>query len=225
MKLKFLNKLPLVNLIIRFILKKIKDKRRAEVNNIPKLSIKRKHTHNGHILTDRQHLLELLPKEGVVAEIGVDNGDFTEKIININKPNKIHLIDIWSSKRYGENKFNHVKNKFSKLINNKTMSISRITSIDAASSFKDGYFDWIYIDTDHSYLNTLNELIAYEKKIKANGFIVGHDYVMGNWIKSSKYGVIEAVSEFCVNFNWKLVYWTADFTENNSFAIQRINKT
>ena len=51
---------------------------------------------------------------------------------------------------------------------------------------------------------------------------MGHDYVMGNWRKSGKYGVIEAVAEFCVNRSWKLIYWTADFTENNSFAIQRI---
>ena len=63
---------------------------------------------------------------------------------------------------------------------------------------------------------------AYESKIKSNGFICGHDYVMGNWSRSNKYGVIESVNEFLVKKNWKLVYWTSDFTESNSFAIQRI---
>ena len=45
---------------------------------------------------------------------------------------------------------------------------------------------------------------------------------MGNWSKSNKYGVIESIAEFTCKKNWKLVYWTSDFTENNSFAIQRI---
>ena len=219
---KFFNKLPIVSFAINFILKKIKDKRNAEVNSIPKHLLKKEHTLNGTILANREHLLEVLPKQGVVAEIGVDSGFFTEKIISITNPDKLHLIDTWSSKRYGQNKFDLVKNKFSKQINNRIINISRDTSIDAASSFNDSYFDWIYIDTDHSYSTTLKELLAYENKIKADGFILGHDYVMGNWRKSGKYGVIEAVAEFCVNRNWKLIYWTADFTENNSFAIQRI---
>jgi hypothetical protein len=222
MNLRFINKLPIVNFVSKFILRKIKGKRSAEVNNIPKHLLKKEHTLNGSILANREQLLEVLPKQGVVAEIGVDSGDFTEKIINITNPNKLHLIDTWSYKRYGQNKFDLVKNKFSKKINSKIINISRVTSVDAASSFNDGYFDWIYIDTDHSYSTTLNELLAYEKKIKADGFILGHDYVMGNWRKSGKYGVIEAVAEFCVNRSWKLIYWTADFTENNTFAIQRI---
>ena len=93
----------------------------------------------------------------------------------------------------------------------------------------------------HDYVKKINGKIIFElgedvefksynlqfrkmisSKLKVDGFILGHDYVMGNWMKSGKYGVIEAVAEFCVNRNWKLIYWTADFTENNSFAIQRI---
>ena len=222
MNFRFINKLPIINFVFNFILRKIKDKRSAEVNSIPKHLLKKEHTLNGSILANRDHLLEVLPKQGVIAEIGVDSGNFTEKIIEINKPNKLHLIDTWSTKRYGQNKFELVKNKFSKQINSGIINITRATSVGAASSFNDNYFDWIYIDTDHSYSTTKKELLAYEKKIKVDGFILGHDYVMGNWMKSGKYGVIEAVAEFCVNRNWKLVYWTADFTENNSFAIQRI---
>ena len=37
--------------------------------------------------------------------------------------------------------------------------------------FKDDYFDWIYIDTDHSYPTTIGELEAYAPKIKENGII------------------------------------------------------
>ena len=45
---------------------------------------------------------------------------------------------------------------------------------------------------------------------------------MGNWASGYKYGVIEAVAEFCVKRNWKIAYVTADYTENPSFAIRKI---
>ena len=46
--------------------------------------------------------------------------------------------------------------------------------------------------------------------------------MMGNWLKSYRYGVIEAVHQFCVENNWQIILLTADQTENLSFAIKRI---
>ncbi|MEX0773138.1 MAG: class I SAM-dependent methyltransferase, partial [Balneolales bacterium] len=83
------------------------------------------------------------------------------------------------------------------------------------------YFDWIYIDTDHSYETTRDELRLYASKVKQGGIIAGHDYVKGNWITTYRYGVIEAVHEFCVNNDWELIYLTAEPIENQSFAIRR----
>ena len=58
--------------------------------------------------------------------------------------------------------------------------------------------------------------------MKEDGIIAGHDYMMGNWLKTLRYGVIEAVHQFCIEDNWQLIYLTADQTENLSFAIKRI---
>ena len=79
MNLRFINKLPIISFVVNFILRKIKDKRSAEVNSIPKHLLKKKHTLNGSILANRDHLLEVLPKEGVIAEIGVDSGNLLKK--------------------------------------------------------------------------------------------------------------------------------------------------
>ena len=223
MILKFIKRFSITRIITNYILKKIKIKRRAEVDSMPKLSIKKKNIQNGSILSNRKHLLEVLPKNGIVAELGVDNGYFTEQIIKTSNPKKLYLIDTWSSERYTQDKFELVKNKFSEEIKSKRIEILRSNSVEAAKLFQNNYFDWIYIDTDHSYSTTMQELNAYESKIKTNGFICGHDYVMGNWSKSNKYGVIESVNEFLIKRNWKLVYWTSDFTENNSYAIHRID--
>ena len=191
--------------------------------DMPKIPISDIHVDGGRLISNRLAMLELLPKDGVVAELGVDSGDFTEKILNINNPKKLELVDIWGSARYNDAKFDSVCKKFSKYIKDNKVSITRKLSTEAAESFDDNYFDWIYIDTNHSYQTTKEELHAYKHKVKDAGFIAGHDYVMGNWNKPSKYGVMEAVAEFCVQENWKIVYLTADISENNSFVITRIS--
>jgi hypothetical protein len=54
------------------------------------------------------------------------------------------------------------------------------------------------------------------------GSLSGHDYVMGNWLKVLRYGVIEAVREFCVERDWDLVVLTSESIENQSFSLRRI---
>ena len=102
------------------------------------------------------------------------------------------------------------------------ISIYRSDSINATNLFDNEFFDWIYIDTDHSYETTCKELNSWSSKVKQEGVIAGHDYMMGNWLKTQRYGVIEAVHQFCVEDNWQIIYLTADQTENISFAIKRI---
>ena len=62
MILRLLKKLFLMKIIFNFILKRIKIKRQAEIDSIPKHSIKKKNILNGSILANREHLLEDLPK-------------------------------------------------------------------------------------------------------------------------------------------------------------------
>ena len=49
--------------------------------NIPIFEIQNKHLVNAKMLPNREQLLENLPKNGIVAELGVDNGRFSEKIL------------------------------------------------------------------------------------------------------------------------------------------------
>ena len=80
--------------------------------NIPIFEIQNKHLVNAKMLPNREQLLENLPKNGIVAELGVDNGRFSEKILEINKPKILHLIDSWDSARYSKNKEKKVFDMF-----------------------------------------------------------------------------------------------------------------
>lgn len=193
-------------------------------SKIPRVDLSKIHVNNAKLLISREELLSLLPFGGVVAELGVDQGDFSESILNITKPQKLHLIDTWGSKRYNQHKRNSVENRFSKEVKENSVEINIGLSTDVVTNFKDNYFDWIYIDTTHSYKTTIEELEAYRTKIKPNGYITGHDFILGNWDALVRYGVIEAVYEFCVKYNWELLYVTTEISSNPSFAIRRIAK-
>lgn len=186
-----------------------------------KFMLEDKHISELKTLLDRNSLLQHLPKSGIVAEIGVDRGEFSKKILNFCKPQKLFLIDAWELERYSSGKI-EVQNKFSREIVNNEIEIVCKSSIRAAVDLEDRSLDWVYIDTDHSYNTTLSELYAYSKKIKKNGIIAGHDFCKGNWITQYKYGVIDAVHEFCVKEGYRILYLTSSNEYYKSYAIQKI---
>jgi hypothetical protein len=200
----------------------LRDMRRRDEAQLPKQPLCQRHINGTRLLTNRETLLEHLPKGGIVAEIGVAAGEFSRAILDISKPQKIHLVDSWGSDRYGDDLYASVQTKFRSEVNTKQVIIHRKTSLDAISEFPDHYFDWVYIDTTHSYELTRNELKQYAKKIKQNGFLAGHDYQQVNWSSLYRNGVIEAVHEFCVEEDYRIRYITMDISECQSFAIQKI---
>src|SRR5437879_9344155 len=63
----------------------------------PKLTSR--HINNLRVVTTRFELLTLLPSNDIVAEVGVGEGDYSEKILRLSSPKRLHLIDAWSSER------------------------------------------------------------------------------------------------------------------------------
>lgn len=213
-----------------FIKKQVKDKvRKAFSDQIKKLEegynfveLGDEYFVNTKVLSNRERLLEYMPKNGVVAELGVNEGDFSEKILSTTNPKKLHLIDVWASKRYHEGLYSSVKKRFSSQIESNLVEINRGLSIEAVNSFSDNYFDWIYIDTDHSYSTTKAELELYAPKMKEGGIIAGHDFSRGSWYNIVRYGVIEAVYEFCEKNKWEVLYLSMENKGSKSFAIRKM---
>lgn len=200
----------------------LKQARIQRERQIPKIPLKSEHVENCATILNRELMLHKLGKGGNVAEIGVDEGKFSQQIFEINTPDNYHLIDVWGTDRFHDGKYEAVKGYFQKQIENEQVHIHKKLSTEAAFDFEDDYFDWIYIDTNHTYETTRDELRLYAPKMKKGGIIAGHDYVTGNWITTFRYGVVEAVHEFCVQFGWEIIYLTIEPTENQSFAIRKL---
>lgn len=60
-------------------------------------------------------------------------------------------------------------------------------SVPAAKTFDDGFFDFVFLDADHSYENAVADVGAWITKVRSGGIMSGHDYSMG--------GVNRAVNE------------------------------
>ena len=186
------------------------------------VDLEEKHIRNLRVFLDRNAMLEALPKNTIIAEIGVAEGNFSEKLISITRPKKIHLIDYWAGEKYDDVMRLHVQQKFKNEIDASMVEINCGDSVDELSKFSDGYFDWVYIDTDHSYKTTVQELYICRSKVKENGIIAGHDYITGSWKSKYRYGVIEAVNEFCIKYNWEIIFLTHEGHRHLSYAIRKI---
>lgn len=191
---------------------------------VPRMELSTRHIENGRLILNRTEMLKRLQKNQICAEIGVDKGEFTSKIIRYTTPKKLHLIDSWNDPpRYHQGLAELVKGKYATQIKKRLVEVNIGDSVEVLKEFEDEYFNWVYLDTDHSYTRTASELMILNLKVKRDGFILGHDYTLGNWDNNFMYGVIEAVNEFCIKYNWEFIYFTMEPNRFNSFCIRRIS--
>ena len=57
-------------------------------------------------------------------------------------------------------------------------------SIDAAKTYPDSSLDFVYIDADHTYQAVIEDIKAWESKVKPGGYIAGHDAHMYEVLKA-----------------------------------------
>ena len=124
----------------------------------------------------------------IFVEIGIFHGKSTvwmaEAIKDSNKNIDFYAIDNNISIYLNEN-LEPVKNY---------VTILESDSVKASENFKDKSLDFVFIDGDHSYDGVINDLKAWDKKIKDGGTIAGHDYIQNPDKDTMK--VWDAVNDF-----------------------------
>lgn len=174
------------------------------------------------LLPDRIALLDALPKNGVVAEVGVAMGAYSSEILSHNSPRKLYLIDAWHMAQdiYGQPAFDQVQQRFNEQLENGQVEILRGWSWEMLETLEDESLDWIYIDAGHEYESVQRDLAASAKKVKPDGFICGHDYT--RWGRhGARFGVLEAVNRFVTDQDYQFKYLTLENNYNWSYCIQK----
>ena len=164
-------------------------------------------------MSRRSFLFNFIPIKKVGLEIGVWQGVFTKQIIKSAKPSQLHLVDPWIFER-GMKKYFDGQEDLDKMYgviykrfeNRSNIFVHRCTSIEFSHNVIDEFFDWIYIDGNHSFDGVYSDLVNFYPKVKKNGLIIGDDY--GGKSK----GVKKAVDQFCdersIKFNQrKKQFW------------------
>lgn len=77
----------------------------------------------------------------------------------------------------------------------------RMTSLEAATLYKDGSLDFVFIDASHDYENVKADILAWRPKVKPGGFLGGHDY------NELFPGVAKAVHELVSDFERTKFSW------------------
>lgn len=153
----------------------------------------------------RLSVLDKIKQDAVCAEIGVLKGDYAN-LISLQPILKLYLIDPWISipdvpHRWhalpqdviDEYKF-EVYERFAK---NESVEIVEKYSTDAVLDFESDYFDWIYLDANHTYSFVIEDLKNWWSKLKSGGYICGNAYIDNPIARNVlDFGVIPAVDDF-----------------------------
>ena len=148
--------------------------------------------------------LFIFPKNGYGVEIGVWRGRNAKMLYYFARPNELTLVDPYESGLcdevyqpvYPQDQMDKMYFKVMHWCNKKGVLIYRRTS-GFMSKYLGHYFDWVYIDGDHS--DVYNDLNCWYHNLKDGGIIMGDDY--GN----KGYPLVkEDVDRFCKEKGIKL---------------------
>jgi len=150
------------------------------------------------LLTNRSHKIG--------AEVGVFEGATSKKLLEAFPDlEELICVDIWEPDEefmlhtpykighvYNAN-WNKVRSRFvdqvMKPYGRRVVPL-QMMSIHAAELFRDGLFDFIFVDANHGYPFVREDIENWWPKLKIGGLMCGDDY-----IEKPTYGVIQAVDE------------------------------
>ena len=182
------------------------------------------------IVLNRGELPFILNAKGLTgegAEIGVKHAQFSEYLLANWKGRILHSIDAW--REFPQDDYVDVANlpqdDQERIFQNACKRLSpfgtrsnviRDLSVDAATRFKDGQLDFVYLDAAHDYQSVCDDLRAWHPKIRTGGILCGHDFEEGN-LNGTVFGVKPAVLEFASRRNLNVVLSRREPTHKSWF--------
>jgi len=193
---------------------------------------------NSRVVPDRWASLPAWPKQGVIAEIGVGLGGFSEAILQTCQPRKFLAIDrfdlheletLWgkppaehfAGRTHGE----FYRDRFAAEIAAGRVEVIEGDSGPVISALADESVDVFYVDADHTYEGVRRDLEAILPKVKPAGWIVMNDYIPAETgFSNEPYGVIQATNEFMVAHGWEMVHFALAAVMYCDVALRRADR-
>lgn len=139
-------------------------------------------------------IAEQMPHDCKVCEVGIANADsviyLTQRLVELGKNPKVYAVD---SMQYGG--FIQMKVIYQNIIKSglgEYIEVIPKESLDAVNDFNDGYLDFVFIDSSHTYEQTKLEIPVWYKKCKDEAILSGHDFFAPEVNKA----VIETIPDF-----------------------------
>ncbi|MBR0653707.1 class I SAM-dependent methyltransferase [Plastoroseomonas arctica] len=160
------------------------------------------------VVASRQALVESLPREACVLEVGTDRGDFANFILQRCAPRELHIVDVDLSRIRAD------------VASDPRVTLHQGLSHERIAAFPDAHFDWIYIDADHSYDGVARDAAAAAAKLRPGGALVFNDFAHADPFLGA-YGVHRAAVEFAVNHRWPLTHMAYEGAGLYDLALRR----
>ena len=144
---------------------------------------------------------------GVGVEVGVHSAIFTKKLLSRWTKGEIIGVDCWELQESGYTDLANASQDTQDLRYLQALeaikpfsdrcSLLRKFSVDASKDFEDDSLDFVFIDANHSYSGCLEDIKAWEPKVKKDGGIIcGHDFVDAPNHRQGNFEVIKACRDY-----------------------------
>lgn len=138
---------------------------------------------------DFPRILNWLGLKGAAVEVGVNQGHYSEHFLEQWAGELLISVDAWgpyaeATPEQREADYAATKARLERF--GDRSAVWRSTSVNAAKHFmldpqRQGGFDFVYIDGDHSYRSVTADLEAWWPLVKPGGIIAGHDWIPDGW--------------------------------------------
>jgi hypothetical protein len=179
--------------------------------------LSREHVDGARLFADREEMVAALGvrRGGVIAEVGVGRGEFSEFLVRNLEPGEFVAFDTFTM-----DEFPHVwgtpTTEYLDGMSHRDCYLDRMRPFEDRLSLEVGpsretlarqapaRFDLIYIDAQHDYESVLADASLAAAALRPDGFLVFNDYLLFDPFVGQYYGVVQVVNDMVVNQNWKV---------------------
>jgi hypothetical protein len=139
------------------------------------------------------------------CEVGVRHAIFSEYLLRNNKNLYMTLVDPYEA--YNDLGYEFTKEEQESILEGALILLEKydtrafwrlMSSYEAAPCFEDFWFDFVFIDGEHTYSSVKQDLRTWYPKVRTGGLLCGHD--------NSMVQVAQAVTDFKIEKGVKEVF-------------------